>query len=338
MHVTRKANSPQCFMLAAELFAAVLFAPYALHAQNLVPNPSFEDTDSCTYGLGLGELQHWYSAFGTPDHLQSCLPYGSANGLPLNIFTFQHPSEGNSCAGIFTYDASSGQEWREWLMVPLLEPLLLGQSYYCSFRANAAYGGSELNPMNRLASNNLGMLFTTYDRTWNWGDPYPVALEQAHILYPQILSDTADWTPVSGSFVADSAYTYLMIGNFFSNALTDTLHFTHDVPDWTMYSYALVDAVCVSPDPKGCELSQGLDEVGDGGPYVYPNPAKDALVVGNAADAEAVVLDLLGRRVWNGQVGHGRYTLDVGNWARGAYVMQVHDPRGARVVKFVLAE
>ncbi|MCW5897970.1 MAG: T9SS type A sorting domain-containing protein [Flavobacteriales bacterium] len=182
------------------------------------------------------------------------------------------------------------------------------------------------------------MLFTTYDRRWNWGDPYPAALDQAHILYPQILSDTVGWTLVSGSFVADSAYWYLMIGNFFSNALTDTLHFAPPGPTWNAYSYTLVDAVCVSPTPDGCERSQSLDEVSDAGPYVYPNPARDVLVIGNAAGAEAVVLDMLGQRVWSGRVGHDRYAVDVGNWARGAYVLQVHDTRGARVVKFVLAE
>lgn len=307
-------------------------------AQNLVPNPGFEDTDSCTFGLGLGALHHWYSAYFTPDHLQSCLPYGSANSLPLNIFTFQYPFEGNSCAGIFTYDGSSGQDWREWLIAPLLDTLVPGQTYFCSFRANAAFGGSEQNPINRLASNNLGMVFTTYDRQWTWGDPYPAALDQAHILYPQILSDTVGWTLVSGSFVADSAYTYLMLGNFFSNALTDTLHFESDIPAWAMYSYALLDAVCVSPTPDGCELSQGVEAIGGAGPFVYPNPAKDVLVIGNVAGSDAVVLDMLGRWVWSGRVQHDRFAVDVGSWARGAYVLQVHGVRGVQVVKFVLAE
>ena len=324
-------------LLVAAFVVAVFCIPNTTHSQNLVPNPGFEDTDSCTFGLGLGELHHWYSAYFTPDHLQGCLPYGTGNGLPLNVFTFQYPFEGNSCAGIFTYDASTGQEHREWLMVPLLEAMVPGQTYYCSFRANAGFGGNG-STLNRLASNNLGMFFTTYDRPWNWGDPYPEALDQAHILYPQILSDTVGWTLVSGSFVADSAYTYLMIGNFFSNALTDTIHFAPDVPEWAMYSYALVDAVCVSPNPQGCELGQGVEELGGVGPYVYPNPAKDVLVIGDAAGSDGVVLDMLGRRVWNGRVGHDRYAVDVGNWARGAYVLQLHDARGARVVKFVLAE
>ncbi|WKZ64997.1 MAG: T9SS type A sorting domain-containing protein [Flavobacteriales bacterium] len=324
--------------LLPALALAVFCTPSSTHAQNLVPNPGFEETDSCTFGLGLGALHHWYSAYLTPDHLQSCQPYGVANGLPLNILTFQQPFEGNSCGGIITYDGHTGQEQREWLMVPLLSTLVQGQTYYCSFRANAAYGGNGWNPVNWLASNNPGMLFTTYDRRWLWGDPYPAALNQAHILYPQILSDTVGWTLVSGSFVADSAYSYLMLGNFFSNALTDTLHLAPNVPEWGRFSYTLVDAVCVSPDPDGCERSQGMEELGAGVPFVYPNPASDVLVISNAAGRDAVVLDMLGKRVWSGRTQHDRFGLDVGAWARGAYVLQVHGARSVQVVKFVLAE
>lgn len=320
----------------AFLGCLLFMTAHRCEAQNLVPNPGFEESDSCTFGLGLGELHHWYSAYGTPDHLQSCLSYGTANGLPLNIFTYQQPFEGNSCAGIFTYDDDTGTEYREWLMVPLLDTLVIGQVYYCSFRANAAFGGDTANQMTWLASDHLGMLFTTYDRTWTWGDPKPAALDQAHILYPQILSDTVGWTLVSGSFTADSAYTYLMIGNFFSNALVDTLHLA--LPGVDVYGYTLIDAVCVSPSPEGCQLSHGVVELAGAGPYVYPNPASTVLVVGNAAGRDAMVLDILGQRVWSGMVDRDRFAVYVGNWARGAYVLQVRGTRGVQAVKFVLAE
>lgn len=307
-------------------------------SQNLVPNPGFEETDSCTFGLGLGELRNWQSAFGTPDHLQNCQPYGTANGLPMNMFTYQQPYEGNSCAGTFTYDGSSGNAWREWLIVPLVDSLVLGQTYYCSFQANAAFGGNGLNPANWLASDHLGMLFTTRHRHWEWGDPYPAALNHAHILHPQIVNDTIGWTLVSGSFVADSVYTYLMIGNFFSNALTDTLHYTTGVPEWGLYSYTLVDGVCVSPNPDGCNLNNGVEQIGVVTPFVYPNPATNGLVICDAAGSDGVVLDMLGNLIWSGRIWHNRFALDVGSWARGEYLLKVGGVQGVQAVKFVLAE
>ncbi len=341
MYNARRCLSKPMQKLAFALATVMCCQPFAAHAQNLVPNPGFEESDSCTFGLGLGALHDWYSASITPDHLQSCQPYGTANGLPMNMFTYQEPYDGNSCVGIFTYTPyDDGVEQREWIMAPLLEPLVPGQAYYCSFRANAAFGGNLLHPTIWLASNHVGMLFTTYDRHSTHWDPLPAPLNYAHVSYPQILADTVGWTLVSGNFVADSAYSYLMIGNFFSNALTDTIRFADpaNVEEWYDFSYTLIDAVCVSPVPGGCEMSHGVVELDAATPYVYPNPATDVLLIGQAGGREAMVLDMLGRKVWSGMPSSDRQELVVRGWARGAYVLKVEGRAGAIVVKFVLVE
>ena len=163
---------------------------------------------------------------------------------------------------------------------------------------------------------------------------------QGYNRIPVTLETFADLdTPLSIYLkLADSAYTYLMIGNFFSNALVDTLHLAVLGPGLDVYGYTLIDAVCVSPNQAGCELSHGVEEIGREEPYVYPNPAADALVIGNTAGRDGVVLDMLGRRVWSGRVSHDRFAVGVGDWSRSAYVLQVHGTRGVQVVKFVLAE
>ena len=73
---------------------------------------------------------------------------------------------------VFVRDMSERKRFeqqREWAMVPLLQPLEVGQMYYCSFRANAAFGGNAQYPTIWLASSNIGMLFTTYARHWYLG-------------------------------------------------------------------------------------------------------------------------------------------------------------------------
>ena len=313
-----------------------------LAAQNLVPNPGFEQSDTCLADeFGVLGPHYWYRTNGTPDHLQSCLPYGDFQGLPLNFHTYQEPFEGASCTGLYTYHQNGSTEYREWIMAPLLEPLVVGQIYYCSFWANAAFGGNAEYPQIWLANDQVGMRFTTTSvPPWNVGDPYPVPPNHAHILYPQILSDTVGWTLVNGSFVADSAYQYLMIGQFFSNTLSDTLHFAPpgSVFWWYPRGYTLVDAVCVSASPEGCDLGQVVSEAVAMAPTVYPNPALDAVVFGNASGAVVRVVDLLGQEVWLGQVESDRYVLGVGHWSRGAYVLQVQRQAGMEVVKFVLTE
>lgn len=312
-----------------------------LAAQNLLPNPGFEEADTCsTMGFGLEGPLHWHSANGTPDHLQGCFPYGNPFGLPLNFLTFQGPFEGSSCAGMFTYHQNGASEYREWIMAPLLEPLVIGQTYYCSFRANAAFGGNAEYPQIWLANDKVGMFFTTQDRLWSWGDPYPLVPNSSHIAYPQILADTVGWTLVSGSFVADSAYQYVMIGQFFSNALTDTLHFAdpNSVFPWYPRGYTLVDAVCVSASPEGCDLGQGVGEAQATGPVLFPNPAQDQLIVGQRAGAEAQVLDALGRALWQGRISSDRWVLELGSWSRGTYVVRMAHRGRVETYKFVLTQ
>jgi hypothetical protein len=259
----------------------------------------------------------------------------------MNFFTFQEPFEGASCAGMYTYHQNGSAEYREWIMAPLLEPLVVGQTYYSSFRVNAAFGGNHTYPQHWLANDKVGIRFTSNAMpAWNVGDPLPEPLNHAHILYPQILADTVGWTLVSGSFVADSAYQYVMIGQFFSNALTDTMHFSPQGTPWYWLprAYTLIDAVCVSVSLDGCDLGQGMSDVQAIGPVLFPNPAQDQVVVRQGSGAEAQVLDAVGRMLWQGQITSDRWVLDVGSWARGAYVLRMAHDGHMSSYKFVLTE
>ena len=328
--------------ILSSLLLAALVAPIGLDAQNLVPNPGFEETDTCMADeFGVLGPHHWYRTNGTPDHLQSCLPYGDFQSLPMNHFTYQEPYEGASCAGMYTYHQNGPTQYREWIMAPLLEPLVVGQTYYCRFRANAAFGGNAENPEFWLANDKVGMRFSTMAiPPWNVGDPYPVPPNHAHILYPQILADTVGWTLVSGSFVADSAYQYVMIGQFFTNALTDTLHFAdpNSVFLWYPRGYTLVDAVCVSASPEGCDLGQGVGEGLAIGSVLFPNPAQEQLILGQRAGAEAQVLDAVGRVLWQDRITSDRWVMDVGSWARGTYMLRMEFGGRMETLQFVLTE
>ncbi|HNR55277.1 MAG TPA: T9SS type A sorting domain-containing protein, partial [Flavobacteriales bacterium] len=133
---------------------------------------------------------------------------------------------------------------------------------------------------------------------------------------------------------------YVMIGQFFSNALTDTLHFSPEgVPwYWLPRAYTLVDAVCVSPNPDGCDLGQGLGEAQGSNPVLFPNPAQGQLIVAERAGAEAQVLDAMGRVLWQGRIPNDRWVLEVGSWARSTYVLRMAHRGRLESHKFVLTE
>ncbi|MBK6831300.1 MAG: hypothetical protein IPG92_11440 [Flavobacteriales bacterium] len=140
--------------------------------------------------------------------------------------------------------AGGGVNAREYAGCQLLEPLEVGESYDLSFYTNVAFGGSYWSPTR--ACNNMGMLFTMQPNIWTGlSGPLFTLRNYAHLHSTAIIGDTANWTLVSGSFVADSAYQYLVIGNFFSNALTDTLHLA---PNNELGAYYFVDEyVCGGP-------------------------------------------------------------------------------------------
>lgn len=330
-------NGERCAAFLAVCCSLFVAAP-CCEAQNLVPNHSFEEYDTCrvfndVYYPDNGPLG-WFSAAGTPDYYLSCLPSGTLDGVPLNRFAFQYPQDGENYVGMLTYYLDDAHEY---FMVQLVQPLVVGQRYYASFYANAAWGGYPITPIAWIYSNGVGMVFTTQPRQWELNNPYPAPLNYAQVYSDPIITDTVGWTLVSGSFVADSAYQYVMLGNHFSNANTDTLHIIHQIA--TRCSYTLIDNVCVSPDSDGCPIAVGIGENGKEGVSLYPNPAQHWVVLDGLDPGTWLrVHDVLGRCAWQGRSFENRIQLDVGSWARGTYMLHVEGARKRQSFKFVLTE
>ena len=69
----------------------------------------------------------------------------------------------------------------------------------------------------------------------------------AHVYSNQIISDSAVWTTISDTIIADSAYTYLVIGNFFVDSLTMGIkYFNNGYSECS--SYYFIDDVSVLKD------------------------------------------------------------------------------------------
>jgi hypothetical protein len=306
-----------------------------------VPNPSFEEYDTCrvvndVYYPATGPL-HWFSAAGTPDHFMSCLPYATFNSAPFNFVAFQFPQEGACYAGVATYRAVP-PDIREYFMVELVEPLVVGQEYHASFYAGVGWGGYPVNPAAWIYTGGIGILFTMQPRQWVLNDPYPVPLNFAHVYSIAMITDTVGWTLVSGSFVADSAYQYLMMGNHFDNANTDTTSIAYD-PIGAQIGYLLIDNVCVSVDPEGCPMVVGSEEHVSDVPRLYPNPAWDQVTLqGIDSGAMITMHDAMGRVLWYGTSTGVDMRIAVGHLARGTYIVHAVDSVKQRSFKFVLVE
>lgn len=308
----------------------------------MVFNPGFELVDDCPQppimGYGPGQRPAgWFTVNSSPDYFNRCQPYGNAGGVPLNWLGWQEPVDGDAYSGMLTYLPNTSH-WHELIGAELMEPLMIGAIYYVSFHINAAAGGSEW-PM--MASSHYGALFTMDAVEWNYNMPSLSLRNYAHVYHPAVMGDTASWLLVSGSFVADSAYRYIVLGNHFDNAHTetDTIIFQADTSAYLYRAYTYVDQVCVSLDPQDCPMAQGMADHAAGGVVLFPNPATNTLsIAGLRPGIDVLVVDAVGRVLWQGASKAELLQLDVSVWSRGCYAAVVHDGKSRRSFKFVLAE
>ncbi|HET6991852.1 MAG TPA: hypothetical protein VFJ43_11035 [Bacteroidia bacterium] len=198
------------------LFPLLLLLPLLAHTQNnLVPNPGFEDYKQipCSYlGTDMNSyLDNWDCASdGTADFITDLAGADCyANPNSTESQGKQTPHGGHGMAFIYNYN---DMDYREYVAVKLKSPLIVGQTYSAEmFVSLADYSG--------LASNNIGICFFTGELRRSsgykiYGDP--------QVNSDAVITNYTDWTKVSGTFVADKAYTYLVIGNFSDGGDTKT--------------------------------------------------------------------------------------------------------------------
>lgn len=220
------------------IFIMFISNSLCIFAQNLVPNPSFEEYSFCPDGISqIDSTIGWTHFRPTVDYFHACSNYPNIS-VPYQVASFQCAASGNAFCGLWSYN-STLSNLREYVGRQLSNPLIPGQKYYINFKVNLGGGA-------KCGCNNIGVLFTTipYSNT-NW---LPIA-NFAHISTSIIIIDTINWVNIFGSFIADSAYEYIAIGNFYDDINTDTINLnTSNI----CLTYYFIDDVCVSIDSLTC--------------------------------------------------------------------------------------
>lgn len=244
----------------------LLGARYAT-AQNLVPNPSFEDTVACPTSISqIDYAIGWSSYRQSPDYFNACstgsLPVSVS--VPSNQWGYQYPRTGNAYAGFGALQTIS-TDLREYPGIQLSQPLTIGQKYFASFYVSRAVSPT---PYMNVAINKIGIRLSTMSfSTSNWE---PVD-NYAQIFTDSIITDTLNWIEISGTFTADSAYEYLSIGNFFQDSLTAYIRYDST----STWAYYYIDDVYLAVDSAvGIAASKNDDLI-----RVFPNPAKDWITI-----------------------------------------------------------
>lgn len=300
------------------LFLTLLMPNIGLAQGNLIPNASFEDTVSCPYGAAdINALSDWYNAGGSPDYFHPCANSTTPqNGVPQNTLGFQLPYNGEAYAGGFTHKVSS-PNMREYLGVQLQQPLVIGTEYFVS--AYISKGDASSSVWNSdCGTNKFGFRFSTvkYDEFVFTSAPPD---NFSHVYSDDVITDSINWVQISGSFIADSAYTYLRIGNFYDISNTT-------VTPCAGEAYYFIDNVCVSTSSTTCEVTVGLPILNQAIVQLYPNPTNNALTIRNlTGNQHYSILNSTGITVKAGAISEADNTVDVSAFANGMYFLHLNN-------------
>jgi hypothetical protein len=295
-------------------FVLFLISLLSAKAQNLVPNPSFEDTllhSGCI--TTLASTQHWFNpTAATPDlftYKSTCI-----NSSLNNPFGYQLPKTGLAYAGIYGFLTPT----REYLAIRFDSSLTNGCNYYIEFYISLANSSG-------LACDKIGVAFTNDTSGFSLISGAlplaPVVQSPAGIL----MSDTLNWMKISGSFIANGTEEFIIIGNFYDqmNTYWDTVNVFGDLNS----AYYYIDDVLMLP----CNVSSTLeDENLNNGTKVifFPVPATNVLYFELSEKPEHLsieITDLSGRLFWkkNENILQGRNTIHLNHFDSGTYLLRV---------------
>lgn len=233
---------------------------------NLVPNPSFEDYDTCPYRNfdpgGIYYATPWFQPdtcmgnvinSSSSDYYNACTN-SSWYDVPSNINGFQFARTGSAYAGIAFYDKWN---WPEFLEVKLNSVLVANELYCVEFFV--ALAGTGPNAY-FYSTDVIQAGFTDSIIYTNCGS-VPSLIPA--ILNPvgNIIRDTSNWTRVFGLYRARGGEQFLIIGGDFyprSNIQIDSTGNTLGV------AYYYVDDVAVAACPTSPIIPNVFSPNGDG--------------------------------------------------------------------------
>ena len=224
-----------------------MLAHFALCAQNLVPNPGFEENLSCPAEIGEIETAIGWTSIGiSPDYFNECAD--DSVGVPFNALGYQWPADGTGYAGLSIGPLAQN---KEYMQAELTEPLAPGEPTYVSVRVSPGGFGMPDWTSPTLAVSHVGLRFSVapLQQFAFYGQFH---FNTAALYMPTVLSDTSSWTVLAGVYVPDSAYRYLQIGSFFDENFVQQAVLDPNDFGWEV-GYAFVDMVCVAKIPGVCD-------------------------------------------------------------------------------------
>lgn len=211
---------------------------FKLFSQNIVPNGNFETVVFCPNNFN----QVWAATSWSPstnnhnptygtEYMNSC---GLSNfGVPSNHFGSQVAHSGVGYMASVTLAPTVGLNYRENIYAKLTSTMVVGATYSISMFVSHTDNSEN-------ASNKIGIKFSK-------GQDFPIN-NIAHLYSSTIITNKSNWTQISGTFVADSVYQYICVGNFFDDANTSKI-VSCPPCSYNLYGYYIDDIEVINVTP-----------------------------------------------------------------------------------------
>lgn len=313
------------------IFILINFLHIDLFSQvNLVYNGSFEIVASCPSSIGqINRATGWYGLNITPDYFNKCTAFQICS-VPDNLLGFQPPyvSTDNAYSGIVLIPSNDSEH--EVIATNLTNALVVGTTYHISFLVSPSYIITN-PPGNNIVCycNKIGVKFFT--QPIPEGNNLPQLIDNfAQVSSDTMLTDTTRWYNFNESFIADSAYTFLSIGFFYTLGnmtcqCLNTLGFK---------AYYYIDNVCVSSDSSICLVNTDDEPLDDEEIQIFIDDEQHQISIHmkNPGNAFVEAFDAIGQLIMKRQLTSKDNYLSYENWASGVYLLRI----GEKVYKLRL--
>ncbi len=296
-------------------------------SQNLIQNGSFELTTNINCSTGpILNVDDW-AIIQSPDYFISLCNGIGNSGVPNNNFGSCSPKHGNAYVGLATLGLP--HERKEYIYQHLMNPLIGGKSYYTSFFLSKS-------DRTRIATEKIGAYFSITQPTVAAGTT--VCLLATPQIENQLgfLTDTVNWVKIEGYFTAQGGEQYMTIGNFNSNANTDTLYtgtsnpFFGDVGNAYYYidSVSLYDSLDYITNIKNNQEHIKVN--------LYPNPISSILnIVDKNNQLQNAVIQIqnnIGQLVFTSSFNS---QINLSSLSAGMYFLTIQDKNSKKTVKII---
>jgi len=286
---------------------------------NLIKNPNLEEYTCCPTNMTMISCaDDWTQPLtvSTSDYFNTCA-IDSIEYPPLKP-AYLHSFFGNGYAGILCDHFTDPFIYREYIQGALTESLIANKCYYLEFwTLLSAY-------MSTHALDAIGVyLSDTLPKDLNVNNPFYFSAQISNSI-GNIISDTINWTKISGTFIAAGGEKYITIGTFKHENEIIKIQIKPTEPG-TDHSYYYFDnfSLCPCGDtiPDTTKPLKPLLEV-------YPNPAKDDLFIlfndyEQLSSLNLEIYNILGELVMNGEINSSPVAskINIGKMASGCYVV-----------------